>query len=109
MSSNTVDSPSDSDNDSNNPYDVLQDDDEEEVPTDVDQKFEEESDNSPRVESSESEYESAMAPVGNKSQSKITTDPCETSESPWTQTSNPKASNRADSNRGHPRALSRCQ
>jgi hypothetical protein len=103
MSSNTVDSPSASDNDSNNPYNVLQDDDEDEVPTDVDQKSEEESDHLCRAESSESEYESATdtTPVGNKSQSKIITYLSETSEYPSTQTSNPKESNRTNSNSGN--------
>jgi hypothetical protein len=90
MSSNTVDSPYASDNDSNNPNDVLRDDDEDEVPTD----------HSSRSEPSESEYNSATdtAPVGNKSRSKTTMDPNETSKSPSTPTSNPKVINRAGPN-----------
>jgi hypothetical protein len=38
MSSNVAESPDASDNESNNPYDVLRDDDEEEVPTDDDKE-----------------------------------------------------------------------
>jgi hypothetical protein len=61
MNANAMDSSPPSDNESNNPYDALRDDeDDDEVPTDVEQKSVEESDNSMRSsEPSESEYESA--------------------------------------------------
>jgi hypothetical protein len=84
MSSNVVDSPHVSDNESNNPYDVLRDDDDDEahtdddadeVPTDMEQKESEDdslSNNSARPsDPSESEYESAMdsmSLVGKKKQ-----------------------------------------
>jgi hypothetical protein len=85
MSSNAVDSPHVSDNESTNPYDVLQDDEDDEVPTDADedgvltdieQKESEDdsiSNNSARQsDPSESEYESAtdtMTLVGKKKKS----------------------------------------
>jgi hypothetical protein len=80
-----MDSPTASDNESNNPYDVLRDEDEDEVLTDVDQKTEEESDHSARSEPSESEYESATdtASLGT-SPPKTTTEPDTTSEFPAT-------------------------
>jgi hypothetical protein len=60
MNANATDSPPPSDSESNNPYDVLRDDDDDEVPTDLDQKSGDESeDKSLRSEPSESEYESA--------------------------------------------------
>jgi hypothetical protein len=60
MNANAMDSSPPSDNESNNPYDAHRDDeDDDEVPTDVEQKSGEESDNSMRSEPSESEYESA--------------------------------------------------
>jgi hypothetical protein len=64
MSGNTADSPSASDTESNNPYDVLRDDDDE-VTTDIDQKESDEDEdamstqNSARFSPSESDYESA--------------------------------------------------
>jgi uncharacterized membrane protein YkoI len=96
MSSNTMDSPTASDNESNNPYDVLRDEDEDEVLTDVDQKSEEESDHSARSEPSESEYESATdtASLGT-SPPKTTTEPDTTSEFPATP---PQGTNSTDSN-----------
>jgi hypothetical protein len=85
MSSNAVDSPHVSDNESTNPYDVLRDDEDDEVPTDADedgvltdieQKESEDdsiSNNSARLsDPSESEYESAtdtMTLVGKKKKS----------------------------------------
>jgi hypothetical protein len=60
MTANATDSPPPSDSESNNPYDVLRDNDDNEVPTDLDQKSGDESeDKSLRLEPSESEYESA--------------------------------------------------
>jgi hypothetical protein len=64
MSANVAESPSVSDIESNNPYDVLQDDDDE-VPTDADQKESDDDDdmmstqNSARFSPAESDYESA--------------------------------------------------
>jgi hypothetical protein len=64
MSGNTADSPSASDTESKNPYDVLRDDDDE-VPMDIDQKESDEDEdmlstkNSARFSPSESDYESA--------------------------------------------------
>jgi hypothetical protein len=63
MSANVATSPSESDNDSNNPYDVRRDDDEDEVLTDTDQKESEDDMMSIHsawpLEPSKSDYESA--------------------------------------------------
>jgi hypothetical protein len=106
MDSNVADSPYASDNDSNNPYDVLRDDDEDEVPidvaedalTDTDQKESEEDSTSNQStrpsEPSESDYESAndtMSLAGKKP--RLNTEPTDTMASINSETQAPSESN----------------